>query len=144
MRQAKTRHCPADLAPAVHLPPRYRPAIVFHRKKPWMVMGSPGSERIYSTLSQFLIHIVDGSLSLCEAMLKPRLHCSIGGKISLEADRFSPEVLEYLQGMGYTIDRRDPFAFYLGAVHAVLRCQSRPGFQGVAEKRRDGSAGGPA
>jgi gamma-glutamyltranspeptidase/glutathione hydrolase len=119
------------------------PAIVFCKNKPWLVTGSPGSERIYSTISQFLVHMVDGSLSLCEAMLRPRLHCTIGGKLSIEADRFSPKVIEYLEKMGYKIVRRQPFDFYLGAVHAALIRLTGKGFQGVAEIRRDGTAGGP-
>ncbi|MDE0344097.1 MAG: gamma-glutamyltransferase [Deltaproteobacteria bacterium] len=118
------------------------PALVFNRNKLWLVTGSPGSERIFSTVSQFLIHLVDGRLSMDEAMRYPRFHCSIGGTISLEDERFDPNVVGYLEEMGYTIDRREPYAFYLGAIHAVMRCLTRDGFQGVAEVRRDGTAGG--
>jgi len=118
------------------------PAIVFYKKKPWVVVGSPGSERIYSTVGQFLVHMIDGRLSMGEAMLRPRLHCSIGGKLSLEAERFDPALIDYLEKMGYQIDRREPFSFYLGAVHAVMRCRTRKDFQGVAEIRRDGIAAG--
>ena len=118
------------------------PVIVFYRNIPWLVAGSPGSERIYSTLSQFLIHVIDGNLDIGEAMMKPRLHCSIGGRVSLEAERFTLKLCEYLEKMGYKIDIREPFSFYLGAVHAVMKCQSQTGFQGVAEIRRDGTAEG--
>ena len=118
------------------------PAIVFHRAQPWLTVGSPGSERIFSTVSQFLMHLVDGRASMLEAMLHPRFHCSIGGKISLEAFRFDPAIIQYLEDTGYKIDRREPYAFYLGAIHAVLKCQTQKGFQGVAEIRRDGTAGG--
>ncbi len=118
------------------------PAIIFYKKIPWMVVGSPGSERIYSTVGQFLVHMVDGHLSMAEAMLKPRLHCSIGGKLSLEAERFDPALIDYLEKMGYKIDRREAYSFYLGAIHAVMRCITRKGFQGVAEVRRDGIAAG--
>ena len=118
------------------------PALIFHDDKLWMVTGSPGSERIFSTVSQFLVHCVDGRLSMDEAMRHPRFHCSIGGKLSIEADRFDPTVVSYLENMGYKVVRREPYAFYLGAIHAVLKCQTRSGFQGVAEVRRDGTAGG--
>lgn len=118
------------------------PAIIFHRDQPWMVVGSPGSERIFSTVSQFLMHLIDGRASMLDAMLRPRFHCSIGGTISLEADRFDPALVQHLADTGYKIDRREPYAFYLGAIHAVLKCQTQKGFQGVAELRRDGSAGG--
>ncbi len=119
------------------------PTLVFRDEQLWMVMGSPGSERIPPTLAQFLSHVVDRGLSIDEAMRAPRMHCSIAGKVSLEADRFDPGVVAALQGLGYHIDRRDPYAFYLGAVHAVVRRAYGDGFQGVAEVRRDGTAAGP-
>ena len=56
--------------------------MLFNKNKIWMALGSPGSERIMSTIAQFLIHIVDEGMSIGEAMLEPRLHCSLGGKIS--------------------------------------------------------------
>ncbi len=44
--------------------------------------------------------------------------------------------------MGYKIDIKERFSFYLGAIHAVLKRQTGDGFQGVAEIRRDGTAEG--
>lgn len=119
------------------------PVLVFHNNKPWLIAGSPGSERIFSTISQFLSHIIDADLPIDQAMLHPRLHCSIGGTLSLEADRFDPLVVSYLENVGYQIACKEPYSFYLGAIHAVLRCQTTGIFQGVAEKRRDGTAAGP-
>ncbi len=119
------------------------PIIAFYKDKPWLVAGSPGSERIFSAMSQFLSHIVDSDLPISEAMLKPRFHCTVGGKLSLEAERFDPEIVRYLKEVGYKIDVREPYSFYLGAVHAVLKCHTKDEFQGVAEIRRDGTAAGP-
>ncbi len=119
------------------------PLIAFHKDKPWLVAGSPGSERIFSTLSQFLSHIIDSNLPISEAMIKPRLHCTTGGTLSLEEGRFDPDVVEYLTNVGYKMDPREPYSFYLGAVHAVLKAQTTGQFQGVAEIRRDGTAAGP-
>ncbi len=119
------------------------PMIVFHNDKPWLVAGSPGSERIFSAMSQFLSHIIDSNMSIGEAMIKPRLHCSIGGTLSLEAERFDPKVTTYLQEVGYKLDLRESYSFYLGAIHAVLKPQTGGDFQGVAEIRRDGTAAGP-
>ncbi len=76
-------------------------------------------------------------------MLEPRFHCSVDGTISLEAERFDPEILKHLVSLGYKLDEREPFAFYLGCVQAVLRRQTGAGFQGVADIRRDGTAAGP-
>ncbi|QPJ60582.1 MAG: gamma-glutamyltransferase family protein [Candidatus Nitronauta litoralis] len=119
------------------------PIIAFYKDKPWLVAGSPGSERIFSAMSQFLSHIVDSGLPISEAMLKPRFHCTVGGKLSIEEERFDPEIIKYLKQAGYKIDSREAYSFYLGAVHAVLKCNTKDEFQGVAEIRRDGTAAGP-
>lgn len=120
------------------------PTIVFRHGEPWLVVGSPGSERIFSSVSQFLVSVIDRSSGIDAAMLEPRFHCSIGGRISLEAERFDPNVIEHLASLGYTIDEREPYAFYLGCIQAVLKRQTGPGFQGVADVRRDGTAAGPS
>lgn len=120
------------------------PTIMFRQGKPWLVVGSPGSERIFSSVAQFVIHIVDGNLSMLEAAERPRLHCSLGGKVSLEADRFDPAIIKHLEKLGYEIDRRPSYSFFMGAIYAALRCHDRDEFQGVAEIRREGSVAGPS
>ncbi len=37
------------------------PTIVFRQGEPWLVTGSPGSERIFSTVGQFLSNVIDPS-----------------------------------------------------------------------------------
>lgn len=118
------------------------PSIIFYNDAPWIVTGSPGSERIYSTIAQFLLNILDKEESMDRAVEKPRIHCSIGGKVSMEADRFNPEIVSYLEGMGYQIEKKSDYDFYFGAIHSVMKCLTREGFQGAAEVRRDGTAGG--
>jgi len=118
------------------------PTLIFRNKGIWMAVGSPGSERIFSSIAQFLIHVVDENQPIDEAMRAPRLHCSLGGRVSLEAERFPDGLVTLFQEKGYRIDRRDAFSFYLGAIHVVLKKHDGTGFQGVAEVRRDGTAGG--
>lgn len=118
------------------------PTIVSYNHQPWMIVGSPGSARIFSTISHFLSRIIDGSNSIDVAMERPRIHCSLGGQISLEADDSAIEIIKHLKKMGYKIDIKERYSFYLGAIHAVLKRQTGEGFQGVAEVRRDGIAEG--
>jgi gamma-glutamyltranspeptidase/glutathione hydrolase len=118
------------------------PSIVFYKNDAWIVTGSPGSERIYSSIAQFLTNMLDKEHSMDKAVAMPRLHCSLGGKISIEADRFDPEIISYLQEMGYQIERKSDNDFFFGAIHSVMKCLTRDGFQGAAEVRRDGTAGG--
>lgn len=119
------------------------PTIIFYNNVPWLVVGSPGSDRIFSSVSQFLIHLIDGNTPIARAIDEPRLHCSIGGKISLEAERFDPEILRHLAESGYEIEWCEPYSFYLGAIYAAMRCQTEKGFQGAAEVRREGLVAGP-
>ena len=115
------------------------PTIIFRSKKPWLAIGSPGSERIISTLAQVLIRLA--KQSPFDAVAAPRMHCSYDGKVSLEAAHMRNDILELLHQSGFTIDVRDPMSFYLGCVQMVLNDNSN--FIGVADPRRDGSAGGP-
>ena len=118
------------------------PTIVNYQDKPIMILGSPGSSRIFSVISHFLSRVIDGDYSIDTAMTKPRIHCSIDGIISIEDGFANNEVSKYLESLGYQIDVKERYSFFLGAVHAILKCQTREGFQGVAEIRRDGSAEG--
>ena len=118
------------------------PALIFYDKKLWMVVGSPGSQRIFSTVTQFLSRIVDSDLSMDVAIERARFHCSIGGNVSVEGGGIAQEIVEYLKRMGYSISVKERYSFYHGAIHAVMKLQTRSGFQGVAEIRRDGTAEG--
>lgn len=118
------------------------PALIFNDSKLWMVVGSPGSQRIFSTVTQFLSRIIDGNLPMSDAIIRPRFHCSIGGTVSIEDGGFRKEVVDFLKEMGYEISVKERYSFYHGAIHAAMKMQTKNGFQGVAEVRRDGTAEG--
>lgn len=115
------------------------PTITFRQRRPWMVIGSPGSERITPAILQVLLRL--RSQKPYDAVNAPRLHCSMDGVVSLEASRMSDDIIEALQEHGFEIKERDPYSFYLGCVQLVVR--RKDGWTGVADPRRDGSAGGP-
>jgi gamma-glutamyltranspeptidase/glutathione hydrolase len=115
------------------------PTIVVRGRRPWLAIGSPGSERIVTSVLLVLLRLMKHSPD--EAVSLPRLHCSVDGKVSLEASRFRDDIPEALERHGFTVDERDPYSFYLGCVQLVKR--ERKGFSGVADLRRDGSAAGP-
>ena len=118
------------------------PSLVYHNDKIWMAVGSPGSERVLSTLTQFLLNITEFGMPIDEAMKAPRLHCSLGGLVSLETERFPEGLTDYLKNKGYRINNLRPWSFYLGSLHAVLNKHDGTGFQGVADMRRDGFVAG--
>jgi gamma-glutamyltranspeptidase/glutathione hydrolase len=115
------------------------PTIVFRGRKPWLVIGSPGSERITSTIFQIILRLA--RMEPFAAVDAPRMHCSYDGKVSLEAARLRDDIPRALERAGFTVDVRDPYSFYLGCVQMVMREGDH--FIGVADPRRDGAAGGP-
>jgi gamma-glutamyltranspeptidase/glutathione hydrolase len=115
------------------------PTIIFQKSKPWLAIGSPGSERIVSTIAQVLVRLAHQSPF--DAVSAPRMHCSFSGKVSLEAAYFRNDILPHLKKHGFIIDIREPFSFYLGCVQMVLNESGM--YIGVADPRRDGSARGP-
>jgi len=115
------------------------PTIVFRGRQPWLVIGSPGSERITSSIFQVLLRL--RKQTPLQAVDAPRLHCNIGGKVSLEASRMRDDIPVALETQGFQVEVRDPYSFYLGCVQLVMREGEL--FIGVADPRRDGSAAGP-
>jgi gamma-glutamyltranspeptidase/glutathione hydrolase len=118
------------------------PTIVFKKNLPWMVLGSPGSQRIFSSMAQFLSLVIDRHMSIDKAMMHPRIHSEQNGELSMEIERIDPSVIKFLEKKGYRIKAREPYSFYMGAIHAALKCQTGQGFQGAADIRRDGTAMG--
>ncbi len=116
------------------------PTIVFRGKRPWLAIGSPGSERITPSIFQVLQRLQ--THTPFAAVDAPRLHCSLNGTVSLEAARMRDDIPPALLRHGFQLDIRDPYSFYMGCVQLVLRDGEE--FIGVADPRRDGSAKGPA
>ena len=116
------------------------PTIVFRSKKPWLAIGSPGSERIPPTILQVLLRLRKSSPMA--AVDAPRIHCSLEGEVSVEASRIATDVLAALEDAGYALTRREPYSFYLGCAQMVMNDGGR--LIGVADPRRDGAAAGPA
>jgi len=118
------------------------PTILFHKNKPWMILGTPGSDRIPTVTAQFISSMIDSGLSPNEAMDRPRIHCSVDGTVAIEGERFDDSVIPYLAELGYKIQSKEPYSYYHGAIHAVIKKQYSKGFLGMAEIRRDGTAEG--
>ena len=131
---------PYYLRPNGHPWASVAPSIVMRRGKPWLVIGSPGSERICSSILQVILRLQ--RQSPMDAVSAPRLHCSLGGRVSLEATRMRTDIPTALKARGFEIDEREPFAFYLGCVQLVLKQGNE--WVGVADLRRDGAAGVPS
>lgn len=115
------------------------PAILFRHGRPVTIVGSPGTDRIAPVVAQVLLRMQrTGAMDAVEA---PRLHATPDDRATLEAPRFRDDVVLALQEDGFDVVERDAYSTYLGCVQLVTR--ERGTFVGVADPRRDGSAGGP-
>ena len=101
------------------------------------MMGSGGSSRIRSALSQTALHLIDG-MSLEEAILAPRLHLdALNGPVAAEPG--DERWLDALRKLPADLTLWPDRAMYFGGVHAVRR-SPRGHAEAVADPRRDGFA----
>ncbi len=121
------------------------PTLLFRKnKKPMMMLGSPGSERISTILAQVISRVIDSGQDLDEAIEAPRLHAGSTGKAAVEKRIYRPDVADALTRAGFEVTGKGAYSFYLGSVHAVeLPNKSSGYYLGVSDPRRDGSARGP-
>src|SRR5580658_1083598 len=79
------------------------PTIVLKDGKLFLVLGSPGSSRIITTVALAIMGVVDYGMNIQEAINAPRFHNQwVPDVISVEA-WFAPDALHALQKMGYKI-----------------------------------------
>ena len=79
------------------------PTIVVHNGKTVMVLGSPGSSKIITTVANVLMGVVDYGMNLQEAVNAPRFHNQWLPDIVNVEKWFSPDTVNTLGKMGYKV-----------------------------------------
>jgi len=79
------------------------PTIVVHDGKPFLVLGSPGSSKIITTVANVLIGVVDYGMNIQEAVDAPRFHNQWLPDVLNVEKWFSPDTVQALQKMGYRV-----------------------------------------
>ena len=79
------------------------PTIVVHDGKTVMVLGSPGSSKIITTVANVLMGVVDYGMNLQEAVDAPRFHNQWLPDVINVEKYFSPDTLVDLRKMGYNV-----------------------------------------
>jgi gamma-glutamyltranspeptidase / glutathione hydrolase len=79
------------------------PTIVVHNGKAVMVLGSPGSSKIITTVANVLMGVVDYRLNLQEAVNAPRFHNQWLPDVVNVEKTVSPDTLNLLRKMGYKV-----------------------------------------
>jgi gamma-glutamyltranspeptidase / glutathione hydrolase len=80
------------------------PTIVVHGGKTVLVLGSPGSSKIITTVANVLMGVVDYGMNLQEAVNAPRFHNQWLPDVLNVEKWFSPDTVSVLRQMGYTIE----------------------------------------
>lgn len=123
------------------------PTIVLKDGKPFMVLGSPGSARIFGTVAQVLSRVVDSGMDVQDAVNAVRIWDDAAwgrdtGKIQYEGammgvDPISKETLEKLEAMGHGVAEMG-----LGGCVQAIVYQPDGTLRGAADPRQDGKAVG--
>jgi gamma-glutamyltranspeptidase/glutathione hydrolase len=80
------------------------PTIVVHNGKTVMVLGSPGSSKIITTVANVLMGVIDYKMNLQEAVNAPRFHNQWLPDVLNVEQWFSPDTLNTLGQMGYKVE----------------------------------------
>jgi len=106
-----------DMAvPGVRVGSMMAPSLLVRPGRATVVLGSGGSERIRSALTQVIAALVLDDLPLADAVLAPRIHLA-DGVVQVEPG-FSPEALAHLR-TARTVNVWSATDLYFGGVHAV-------------------------
>ncbi len=80
------------------------PTIVVRDGKTVLVLGSPGSSKIITTVANVLMGVVDYGMNIQEAVNAPRFHNQWMPDVLNVEQWFSPDTLNLLHKMGYNIE----------------------------------------
>jgi gamma-glutamyltranspeptidase/glutathione hydrolase len=116
------------------------PTLVLKDDKPFLILGSPGSQRIPSAVLHTISNIIDHGMDLASAVAAPRAHWQ-NGTLYLEGG-IPPEVAAQLRHKGHTVKLYTEQDRYFGGVHAIQVDPDTGAFRGAADPRRDGQASG--
>ena len=79
------------------------PTIVVRDGKTFLVLGSPGSSKIITTVANVLMGVIDYGMNIQEAVNAPRYHNQwLPDTLNVE-QWFSPDTVQALQKMGYNV-----------------------------------------
>lgn len=125
-------------ARGVPLPTMVAPTVGLHHGRPAMAVGSGGSNRIRSVVSQVLHRVMRGE-PVEHAVRAPRVHAESDHVWVELADRVDPEaIVEALRGRFTTVHPFAGRAFYFGGVHATL-IDAEGRTHAAADARRGGA-----
>src|SRR5271166_5440978 len=122
------------------------PTIVVREGKPFLVLGSPGSSKIITTVANVLMGVVDYGMNIQEAVNAPRFHNQwLPDALNVEK-WFSPDTVNALKKMGYNVQIGLHDGEYVSPYWSDAECiavDAKPGERlGASDGRNGGKAVG--
>lgn len=114
------------------------PTIVTRDGDPFLTVGSPGGWSIIHTVAQILLNVAEFGMDIGDAVAEPRVYSATGTWVQAE-DGVPDDVVDELNTAGHDVSVVDS----IGNAQSVL-VNDDGGYVGVADRRRDGSAGSPS
>jgi gamma-glutamyltranspeptidase/glutathione hydrolase len=115
------------------------PTMVLKDGKLFLVLGSPGSSRIITTVALALIRVVDYGMNIAEAVNAPRFHNQWMPDVLSVERGFSPDTVKVLEHMGYKIEAGIPYWSDAECIAIDLKTGER---LGASDGRENGKAVG--
>src|SRR5271165_3511614 len=108
------------------------------RSSPVIAVGAAGSRRIISALLQTISQVIDRGRAIDEAVAAPRLHGLVSGKVWIEEDIATRDMLARLRQRFTEIQIKPPRSFGMGCVQG-LQWLPDGMIVAAADPRRDGT-----
>ena len=132
-----------SVAPRKRMLSSMSPTIIMKDGRPFMALGTPGGTRIFASVLQAIVNVIDHGMTLQEAVEAPRIWTQ-GQSLNVE-EGISPKVRQELEGRGHEIEIAEKVA---GGMNGVQFDYQASLIHGAACWRADGSpagiSGGPA
>ncbi len=117
--------------PGLRVSSMMSPSMIFDQERLLLVLGSGGSKRIRSAVTQVLINVVDFHMDLKDAVEAPRIHLEDG---ILQVERGIPEPVVKALSKHWEMNLWGQRDVYFGGVHCVT-----PEMTGAGDPRRGGA-----
>ena len=132
-----------SVAPGKRMLSSMSPTIVLKDGEPFMAVGTPGGTRIFGSVLQAIVNVIDHGMTLQEAVEAPRVWTQ-GQELEVE-EGIAPGVREGLAARGHKVQVVPRVA---GGMNGVMFDRSAGLIRGAACWRADGTpmgvSGGPA
>lgn len=114
------------------------PTIILKDNKPFAVVGSPGANRIITSVAQVISNLIDYGMNVELAVNSPRIYNDTKNRLLYEA-RISDEEIDKIKALGQDVEDLKKWDRSIGGVQAV-RILENGLIEGTADPRRDGIA----